>query len=83
MGMEPHFNLWNYFFRIWLWPDATAAVWGYVEVYVHTESGINPYFRLLVSNPSVGWRKEWFFLRNDAGAQLPVVMGKRPTVQPC
>jgi hypothetical protein len=30
MGIDPHFNQWNYFFRIWLWPDSgvEAAVWG-------------------------------------------------------
>jgi hypothetical protein len=30
MGIEPHFNLWSYFFRVRLWPDsdAEAAVWG-------------------------------------------------------
>jgi hypothetical protein len=27
MGIEPHFDLWNYFFRAWLWPasDTEAA----------------------------------------------------------
>jgi hypothetical protein len=30
MGMEPHFNLWNYFFRIRLWQSLgmEVAVWG-------------------------------------------------------
>jgi hypothetical protein len=30
MGIESHFNLWNYFFLIWLQPDSDAevAVWG-------------------------------------------------------
>jgi hypothetical protein len=30
MGIEPHFDLWNYFFLTWLQPgsDAEAAVWG-------------------------------------------------------
>jgi hypothetical protein len=60
MGIEPHFNLWNYFFRVRLWPDsdAAAAVWGYIEIYVRTGPGVDPYFHLSVSNPSVGWRKE-------------------------
>jgi hypothetical protein len=57
-------------------------MWVCVEIYVCIEPGIDPYFHHEVSNPSVGWQKEWFFLRNDVGAPLPVVTGKRPTVQP-
>jgi hypothetical protein len=36
MGIEPHFNVWNYFFRVWLWPnsDVEAAVWGSVDIFV-------------------------------------------------
>jgi hypothetical protein len=84
MGIEPHFNLCNYFFRVRLQPDsdAEAVVWGYADIYVRTRSGIDPYFRLPVSNPPVGWRKVWFFLRNDTGVPLPVVMGRCPAVQP-
>jgi hypothetical protein len=57
-------------------------VWGCAKIYVRTRIGINPYFHLLASNPSVGWLKEWFFLRNDVGMPLPMVTGKCPTVQP-
>jgi hypothetical protein len=34
--IKPHFNLWNYFFHIWLRADsgAEAAVWGYVDFFV-------------------------------------------------
>jgi hypothetical protein len=80
MGIEPHFNLWNYLFRVRLWPDSNmeAAVWGCVEIYVCIMLGINPYFCLSVSNPSVGWWKEWFFLMNNASEPLPVVTGKHP-----
>jgi hypothetical protein len=68
MGIEPHFNLWNYFFHVQLWPDsdAKAVLWGCIVIYVHTGLGIDSYFRLSVSNPPVGWRKEWFFLWNNA-----------------
>ena len=33
VGIELHFNLSNYFFRAWLWPDldVEAAVWGNVD----------------------------------------------------
>jgi hypothetical protein len=58
------------------------VVWGCIEIYVHTRPRINPYFYLSVSNPSVGWWKEWFFLRNDTEAPLPMVTGKCPALQP-
>jgi hypothetical protein len=36
MGIEPHFDLWNYFFHTWLWQvsDAEAVVWGSVDIFV-------------------------------------------------
>jgi hypothetical protein len=56
MGIEPHFNLWNYF-RVWLWPnsDVEAAVWDCTFIYVCTRLRIDPYFFFSISNPSVGW----------------------------
>jgi hypothetical protein len=56
MGIDPHFNLWNYFFHVRLRPDSDAEVmlWGYIDIYVHTGLGIDRYFCLSVSNPSIG-----------------------------
>jgi hypothetical protein len=34
-----------------------------------------------MSNPSVGWWKEWFFLRNDVDVPLPVFTGNQPVPQ--
>jgi hypothetical protein len=44
MGIEPHFNLWNYIFHVWLQldSDVATAVWGCAEIYVHTGPGIDP-----------------------------------------
>jgi hypothetical protein len=38
MGIEPHFNVWNYFFRVRLRSDSDteAMVWGYADIYVRT-----------------------------------------------
>jgi hypothetical protein len=35
MGIEPHFNLWNYFFHVRFRQDlgAEAAEWGFIDVY--------------------------------------------------
>jgi hypothetical protein len=44
MGIEIHFDLWNYFFRVWLRPGlaAEASVWGSVDIFVRYRSGVNP-----------------------------------------
>jgi hypothetical protein len=36
MGIEIHFDLWNYFFCVRLWsdPDVEAVVWGSVDISV-------------------------------------------------
>jgi hypothetical protein len=84
MGIAAHFNLWNYFFRVWLQSgsDAEAAVWGRTDISVRSGPGVDPYFRLLMSNPLVRWQKQSFFLRNDVGAPVPVFTGKHPIPQP-
>jgi hypothetical protein len=84
MGIEPHFDLWNYFFHAWLRPgsDAEAAVWGSVDISVRSGSGVDQYFRLLMSDLLIGWWKEWIFQRNNADMPLPVFMDNHPIPQP-
>jgi hypothetical protein len=43
MGIQPHFNLWNYFFHVRLRPDldAEAAMWGYTDINVCIGQGWN------------------------------------------
>jgi hypothetical protein len=81
--ISPHFDLWNYFFyaRLKQGSDVEAAVLGSVDLLVRSESGVDPYFHLLMSNPPARWWKVWFFLRNDADALLPVVTGSHPIPQ--
>jgi hypothetical protein len=85
MGIEPHFNLWNYFFHVWLRSDpaAEAVMLGCVGVHVHPGQGTDPYFRLSVFNSPVGRRRGWFFLRNNTTAPFLEVTGRRPTPQSC
>jgi hypothetical protein len=83
IGNEPHFNSWNNFFCIRLQPELAmnVAVWGSVNIFVQSGLGIDLFFRLLMSNPSVGWQTEWFFLWHDADVPLPAFMGNRPIPQ--
>jgi hypothetical protein len=80
MGIEPHFNLWNYFFRTRLLQGSGAEVvaLGSVDIFVRSGHGVDPYFHLPTSGPLDRWQKVWFFLRNDSDVPLPMFMGSRP-----
>jgi hypothetical protein len=84
MGIEPHFDVWNYFFLAWLQQgsDAEAAVLDSVVIFVRSRPRVDPYFCLLMLNPPVWWWKVWFFFRNNMNAPLPVFTGSRPIPQP-
>jgi hypothetical protein len=58
------------------------AVLGNVEIFVRSRHGVDPYFHLSKSDPSISWQKECFFLRNDADVPLSVFTGSRPIRQP-
>jgi hypothetical protein len=84
MGIEPNFNLWNYFFHAQLQQGsgAEAAVLSSVDIFVRSGHRVDPYFDLPMPKPPDGWWKVWFFLRNDADVPLPVFMGSRLIPQP-
>jgi hypothetical protein len=48
MGIDPHFNLWNFFFhvRVLQLSDAEAAVLGGAVIHVKSGHGADPYFNL-------------------------------------
>jgi hypothetical protein len=50
MGIEPQFNMWNYFYnRLRPDSDAAVAVWGHAEIYVCIGLEMDPYFHLSIS----------------------------------
>jgi hypothetical protein len=80
MGIEPHFNLCNYFFHAWLQQGSGTEMMtlGNVDIFVQSGHGVDPYFHLPMSNPLVGWRKVWFIFWNDTDVLLPIYTGSRP-----
>jgi hypothetical protein len=84
LRIEPHFNMWNYFFCAQLQEgsDMKMMALGSVDILVQSWPRVDPYFHLPMSNPSVGWHKMLFFLRNDANAPLPAFTGSRPAPWP-
>jgi hypothetical protein len=75
MGIESHFNLWNYF-RVWLQQGSgmEVAALGSMDIFVRPVHGVDPNFHLPTSSPPNGWWKVWFFLRNNTDAPLPIFM---------
>jgi hypothetical protein len=53
-----------------------------MDIYVKSGHVVDPYFHLSMLSSMNGWRKVWFFFKNDADAPLPVLMGIRPVPQP-
>jgi hypothetical protein len=53
-----------------------------VDILVRSRTRVDPYFSILLLDPSVRWRKAWFLLKNDADTSLPVFMGGRPIPHP-
>jgi hypothetical protein len=75
MGIESHFNLWNYF-RVWLQQGSgmEVATLGSMDIFVRPVHGVDPNFHLPTSSHPNGWWKVWFFLRNNTDAPLPIFM---------
>jgi hypothetical protein len=85
MGTEPHFNLGNYFFRALLHQGSDVEMWNYsgnVDIFVRFGPQVDPYFLILMPNPSFGWRRAWFLLRNNADVPLPMFTGSNPAPHP-
>jgi hypothetical protein len=84
MGIEPYFDLWNHFFRVRLQLDlsAKAAVLDGLDIYVKSGYRVDPYFHFPTSGSTDGWRKVWFFFRNDVDVPLPLFTGSHPGPSP-
>jgi hypothetical protein len=80
MGIDPQFDLWNYFFHVQRPqdPNAELTVSGGTVIHVMPRHGVNPYFNILMPRSMKGWRKKWFYLRNDGFAMLLTFTGSRP-----
>jgi hypothetical protein len=80
MGIDPKFDLWNYFFhaRRPQDPDRGLIVYGGIVIHVKFGHGVDPYFNIPMPRLMKRWWKKWFYLMNDAFTQLPAFTGNRP-----
>jgi hypothetical protein len=84
MGIEPHFNLWKYYFHARLQQGSGVKVMalGSVDIFIRSSHGADLYFHHPTSDPPDGWWKVWFFLRNNTNTPLLMFVGSHPIPQP-
>jgi hypothetical protein len=84
LGIDPEFDLWNYFFSVQRPhdPEAKRTVSGGTVIHVKSRHGVDPYLDIPMPRSMKGWRKKWFYLRNDAFSLLPVFTIGRPVPLP-
>jgi hypothetical protein len=84
MGIDPHFHLWNYFFRIWCPqdPDVELTISRGAVIHVKFRHGVDPYFDTPIPKLMKGWWKKWFYLRNDPSVPLLTFTGNCPVPLP-
>ena len=77
LGIEPHFELWKYFFAVELQKKeknkldpmgcVSIRLWG---------SCASKYMSIPLSKSNKGWHKLWFYLKNDAATPLSIFTGR-------
>jgi hypothetical protein len=84
MGIDTHFDLWNYFFHVQCLqdPDAELTISRGAVIHIKSGNGADPYLHIPMPRSTKGWQKKWFYLRNDTSAPLPVFTGNRPIPRP-
>ena len=80
LGIDPHFNLWRHLFAINLLKKRVGkqelhASVGCVGIHLrNNRADAYPLMHLSASNK--GWHSQWFYVKDDAAAPLPVFTGK-------
>jgi hypothetical protein len=80
LGIDPQFDLWNYFFCVRCLQDLDAGlmVSGGAVIHVKSGHGLDPYFNIPMPRSMKGWQKKWFYMRNTDSAPLPTISGCAP-----
>jgi hypothetical protein len=51
-------------------------------IHVKLRNAVDPYPEISMPRSMKGWRKKWFYLRNDASTPLPMFTGSWPIPPP-
>jgi hypothetical protein len=80
LRIDHDLDLWKYFFSVHHPQDREAKLTIYSGAVIHVKSGHKAYPYLQIPMPSSisGWRKKWFYMKNDDFAPLPAFTGGQP-----
>jgi hypothetical protein len=72
LGIIPNLDRWKYFFRVCRPQDPEAELRTSGSVVIHVKLGYReyPYLEIPMPTSMKGWRKKWFYLKNDDSAPL-------------
>jgi len=76
LGISPHFDLWRHFFAVTLLKkqekrQELSVPIGCAGIQLHNNR-VNEYPSMRLSTSNKGWYSQWFYVKNDAVAPLPV-----------
>jgi hypothetical protein len=79
LEIDPELDLWKYFFCVWhpQYPKAELTISEGAFIHVKMGHEVDPYLEIPMPRSMKGWRKKWFYLRNDASAPFPTFTGGR------
>ena len=80
MGISPHFDLWRYFIAINLLKkrekrQELSMPMGCASIHLRNNR-VNAYPSMRLSTSNKGWHSQWFYVKDDAAAPLPVFSGR-------
>jgi hypothetical protein len=80
LGIDPDLDLWKYFFRVCRLqdPEVELMTSGGAVIHVKSGHGADPYLEIPMPRSMKGWRKKWFYVKNDESAPLPAFTGDCP-----
>jgi hypothetical protein len=83
LGVDPNLNLWKYFFRLCRLqdPESEPAISRGAVIHVKLGHGVDSYLAIPKPQSMKGWRKIWFFLKNDDFTLIPAFSGGHPIPQ--
>jgi hypothetical protein len=84
LRIDRELDQWKYFFHVRCPQDPEAELMISGGVIIHVKAGhrVDPYLEIPMPRSMKGWRKKWFYLRNDAFAPPPAFTNGHPVPLP-
>ena len=80
LGISPHFDLWRYLFAVNLLKKRVGkqelrVPVGCAGIHLHN-NWVEAYPLMHLSTSNKGWHSQWFYIKDDAAAPMPVFSGR-------